>query len=473
MAFLAPIGHLLGIASDDAGMRMTDATAVAFIVGWFLRRLPDRHGPGVAAPLIGWWFCALAAASTAGVLWRYGASDDAVANGVRILAGFALTAATVAMFRQQPGLATTLPAVLAASASIAVLAPPIDARARVALFALVSCLAVGMAVQARGRRRMAWAAVSGWLVFGSIAAMIRGPNLSSAFGQTSELIAAARRVLASRPLFGIGMSQDPVTSPLFYSPSFSWNGGAGDTHNLLVVGIELGLLGLALWLAWIGAGLLRAARALAIERRDARLWGAAVGVAVFLAALAVGRPLASSETAFTFQIQFGLMTALAGSTLLNASRAGGQPAPAWLRQGWQRSALATLGASAIVAGALVSAGRGPIEPPDSPDVDGFYEWETSSSGERFRRMQEYASLFVPADVRSVRIPVRATARELRTVTVDIKTDGAAPQSVRLSDEWTDVDVEMLQPPATARLRRIDLRASNAGVDVGEADFVHR
>ena len=473
MAFLAPIGHLIGIASEAAGVRMTDAIALAFIAGWFLRQLPDRQGPRVAAPLIGWWFCALVAASTAGVLWQFGESHETVADGVRVLAGFALTAATVAMFRQQPGLATTLPAVLAASASIAVLAPPTDARAQIALFALISCLAVGMAVHSRDRRRVAWAAVSAWLVFGWIGAIMRGPNMLSAFGQTSELIAATRRVLASRPLFGIGISQDAVSSPLFYSPSFSWNGGAGDTHNLLVIGVELGLIGLGLWLAWIGAGLLRAARALAIERGDARLWGATAGVAAFLAALAVGRPLAFSETAFTFQIQFGLMTALAGSTLLNVSRAGGQPVLARLRQRWQRSALAMLGASVIVAGALVSARRGPIGHPESPDVDGFYDWETSSSGERFRRMQEYASLFVPADVSRVQVPVRATAGERTTVTLDVRTDGAAPQSVRLSDQWTDVDVEMLQPAQPAPLRRIDLRASNAGVDVGEAHLVHR
>src|SRR5262249_49847886 len=127
----------------------------------------------------------------------------------------------------------------------------------------------------------------------------------------------------------------------------------------------------------------------------------------------------------------------------------------------------------IVAGALVSARRGPIEHPDSPDVDGFYEWDTSSRGERFRRMPEYASLFVPADVSRIQGPVRATASERTTVTLEVGMDGAAPQSVRLSDQWTDVDVEMLQPAAPAQLRRVDLRASNAGVDVGETRLVHR
>ncbi len=468
--FLAPLGHLLAVAAGLRGACVTDTVAVAFIAGWLLRRLPDRPGPRVAAPLLGLFLCALVAASTAGVLWPTDGAGDNLIDGVRFVTGFALAASTVALFRQRPGLANTVPTVMAASASIAVLAPQVDARSAVADFALVSCLAIGMAVRSQGNRRLAWSAVSAWLAFGLAAAAMRAPHILSAFGQTRDLLDASQRVLVSRPLFGVGAGDYARTIPLFYSPSFSWSGGETGTHNLLAIGVELGLVGLGLWLAWIGAGLRRAMRALAIDRRDARLWGVTGGVAAFVAALAISRPLAHSETAFPFMFQFGLMTALAGSTVLNAAgeslRTHASP-----RQPWRRFAVAMLGVAAMVAGALISARQGPIEHPASPDVDGFYGWETSSSGERFRRAQEFASVFVPADVTRVRIPLRAPAeRRDPAITVDIKTDGAVQPTARVNDDWNVVEIEGLQPSSTAGLRRIDLRSSDAGVHVGEVQF---
>ena len=212
------------------------------------------------------------------------------------------------------------------------------------------------------------------------------------------------RLLGDRPFFGVGIGQDAATAPLFYSPPLSWNGGALGTHNLLVIANELGLVGLALWSVWIGAGLLRAARALSIDPRDARLWGATSGVAAFVAALAIGRPLAFSETVFPFTFQFGLMTALAGSTLLDTT-------PLRTRRPRWQVAVTAVGMAAFAAGALVSARQGPIEPPESEAVDG------------------YASFFVPADVRRVQLPLRASSATAgSSVSVEIKVDGGEPQS---------------------------------------------
>jgi O-antigen ligase len=263
-------------------------------------------------------FCALVAASTAGVLWQANGAGDNLIDGVRFVTGFALAAATVALFRQHPGLANTLPAVLAGAAAIAVPAPD-----------------------------------SAWLAFGLVAAVMRAPHVASAFGRTRDLVDATWRILVSRPLFGVGAGEYARTIPLFLPPSFSGSGGATSTHNLIAIGVELGLLGLGLWLAWIGAGLLLSMRALTIDRRDARLWGATAGVAAFIAAMAVSRPLAFSETAYPFMLQFGLMTGLAGSARLN-----GAPAPT-RRAGWQR-AVTALAMAAIAAGALISARQGPI-----------------------------------------------------------------------------------------------------------------
>jgi len=339
VAALVPLGH-------------ADAIAAAFIAGWLLRGLPDRSGPRVAAPLAGWLFCALVAGSSVGVDFE----PEGIAGAARFLLGFALTAATVRLFRVRPDLSIDLPAALAVGGCGALVfalgrGATVDWRALAAACGLVACLAAGMSARAGGRARLVWAAASIALFAGTALAAARAPQLSSALSRTRPLIAASMRAAASSPWFGIGIGRDRTTT-LFYPASIAWHGGALGSHNLLAIGVELGLVGLALWVIWIVAGFLQAARALMRDSRDLRLWGAAGGVALYIAALAVGRPLAFSETAFPFLIQFGLMTGLAGSTLLDAT-------PAWTRRPRWQVAVTAIAMAAIAAGALISARRGP------------------------------------------------------------------------------------------------------------------
>jgi hypothetical protein len=438
VAALAPIGRVLATPAD--------AIAAAFIAGWVLRALPDRAGPRVAAPFAAWLFCALVVGSFAGV----SLDPEGFAAGARYLLGFALAAATVKLFRQHPGLSIDLPAAMAAGGSVTVLhafvrASTIDSQALAAYIGLVACLTIGMSLRAGGRARLAWSAAALWLIAGLALAVTRSPQMASGFSRAQPLIAATLRVLASRPFFGIGIGQDETTTRLFYSPWLSWHGGALGTHNLLVIAAELGLVGVTLWIAWIGAGLFRAVRALAIDSRDARLWGATVGVAVYVAALAVSRPLAFSETAFPFLLQFGLMTGLAGSTLLNTTPMGTRP-PRW-------RAVTALAMAAIGAGALVSARRGPIEPPGSEAVDG------------------YASVFVPADVRRVQLPLRAaSATAGSSISVEIKIDGGEVQAATVGDAWQTVNIALPESSVAGRFHRIDVRMLEADVEVGEIQF---
>src|SRR5262245_51047502 len=209
--------------------------------------MPDRTGPRVAAPLAAWLFCALVAGSIAGV----GFEPGGIASGARFIVSVALTAATVRIFRQRPDLSVALPVALTAGASAAVLAmlvrsSSIDPAAALASFGLVACLAAGMATRAHGRARLLWAAAATWLIVGVVLAAIRTPQLLSAFGRTVPLVEATLRATESSRWFGIGIARDAIAS----------------SHNLLAIGAELGLVGLALWSVWLGAGLLRAGRAL-------------------------------------------------------------------------------------------------------------------------------------------------------------------------------------------------------------------
>jgi hypothetical protein len=340
VAALAPLGH-------------PDAIAAAFIAGWLLRGMPDRSGPRVAAPLAGWLFCALVAGSSVGVDFE----PEGIASAGRFLLGFALTGASVRLFRARPELSIDLPAALAVGGCGALVVAfgggsAVDWRAVAAACGLVACLASGMWLRSGGRARLVWAAASIVLWVGLGVTAARSPQIMSALNRTRPLIAASRRATAANPWFGIGIGRDRTTTPLFYPASIASHGGALGSHNLLAIGVELGVVGLALWVIWIVAGLVRAARALIRDSRDTRLWGAAGGVAFYIAALAVGRPLAFSETAFPFVIQFGLMTSLAGSTLLDAT-------PAWTRRPRWQVAVTAIAMAAIAAGALISARRGP------------------------------------------------------------------------------------------------------------------
>ena len=438
------------VGEDRAWVHISlDQLLALFVVAVSLTALAasDRSGPRVAAPIAGWLFCALVAASFVGA----GYQPEGFAAAARHILSLALTAATVRLFRRHPQLSIDLPKALTAAGCVSALLIvvgtwSIDLRASAACFALVACLAGGMAPRARGRARLAWTTASLWLIAGAVFALVRSPHMTAGLSRTTPLIAATLRLLGARPFFGVGIGQDAAMAPLFYSPPLSWNGGALGTHNLLVIADELGLVGLALWSVWIGAGLLRAARALAIDPRDARLWGATVGVATYLAALAISRPLAFSETVFPFAVQFGLMTALAGSTLLDTT-------PAWTRRPRWHVTMTALGMTAIAAGALVSARRGPLDPPASQATDG------------------YASFFVPEEVRRVQLPLRATGAPAgSSVSVEIKVDDGEPQTTRVGDVWQAVTIALPDSSVAGRFHRIDVKMPEQGVEVGEVQF---
>jgi hypothetical protein len=251
-AMAAPLGladATIGSLRFGAG----DAIVLGFLAGSLLRLRPDRPGPAVVAPVIGYL---LAAALVA----RLG-----FPGGVRAAEGIALAFATTMVVRRTPAVAVTVPAALAASAAVAVLRRLLAQDGRTAVdagcFAMIGCLAIGMAIRHGGHRRMLWAGAAGMSGLG-------------------VALAAARPAVP----------------------------GAG--------GAEPGAIVWGLLVVWIGTGLARTARALWQAPRDARLAGAAAGVAAFLATRLSPAALFAGGSGAAFWIQFGLMAALAGSTLL-------------------------------------------------------------------------------------------------------------------------------------------------------------
>jgi hypothetical protein len=100
--------------------------------------------------------------------------------------------------------------------------------------------------------------------------------------------------------------------------------------------------------------------------------------------------------------------------------------------------------------------------------------ERAADGTVFRWSGAHASFFVPADARSVRIPIATTfdARGAQPMMVSAFVDDVRAARVLLSDEsWHTLTFD-LPPQASRRVRRIDVRTSvvrddNHGVKMGE------
>ena len=403
-----------------------------------------------------------------------------VVDAARLLEGMGLAAAVVILFRKYPRLAITLPLALSAGAAIAAVSSVLlwqgigfaaavqrfkaigyrvsghiaDVNAAGSYFAMLLCVALGMAIRERGRRRALWLALAAligaglWLAesrsaLGAVGAIVaiavlwaltarfsprkRAATLAIATvlsaGRCRHPGAAARKRSRlprrriqtavhpdqrshdqSRPLFGVGEGQDDRLSPLFLSPQLAYVYGVENAHNyFLQVAAELGLAGFGWFVMWIGAAIVRGARALARAPLDARLLGVAGGVMVFLITCLTGHPFLVGEAVYPFWMVFGLMTALAASTMLNQStlddrlRARADTPPRL------RVAAAAI-AVVILAASPMAAARARAGMPESQAVHGLYPWETLEDGTPFRWTEQYASVFVPADVTRVEIP---------------------------------------------------------------------
>jgi O-antigen ligase len=499
------------------------------------------------------------AASIAGLAWRlrsdpgalsasldqlvhayYLVVGDAIglADGARLLEGLALVAATLTLFRREPRLSVTLPAALIASASIAALSSVLlwrgigsalalqlydrigyrvsahiaDVNASGSYFAMMLCLALGMAARARGRSRalwiagviatatglwfsesrsafaalavvvslaVAWAATTRWpararagallallcvvltLGYARVRLLDRDPTYKGA-GFRSQFNASSLRMIAARPVFGVGVGQYYPTSALFLSPQLAWTYGMENAHNFfLQVGAELGVVGLALLIVWLGIAFAQSASAIAIAPRDWRLLGVAGAVATLCGTCLTGHPLLVDEVMVPFWILFGLTTGLAGSTLLNAVGWDGsrERDHAVRRKGWMITATAVAG---VLVWTVVGAAQRPLGPLASEAVDGFDGWETAPDGARFRWTGQYASVFVPDDVSTVQIPVRVPA-VIRNVTpgaVEISKGGVTISRTPVSDAWTLISVPVDRSTASAHFMRINLRSDN-------------
>jgi O-antigen ligase len=254
-----------------------------------------------------------------------------------------------------------------------------------------------------------------------------------------QFLETGLRMLASAPVFGVGVGMFHPLSRRFMGPQLGWSYGLENAHNyFLQIAAELGLVGLAAFLYFLYAVWTRVRPSLS---RRSHVFGAVTAAGAFLATFVTGHPLLVREVGYPFWMLLGLMVAWAES-------------PATVTEphnvSWRRPGL-VLAATAVAVFASVPFR---IEAPTRQTVVyGVYDWELQPDGSRARWTEQYATIVVRVETGGVDIPMRAP----ETVEFLIAVDGVPLKYESVSNAWRRVQVTLPPPAPEVLYRRIDIR----------------
>jgi O-antigen ligase len=574
-AGIAPLGAFVTALDGLAYYRLTEVVLLSFIAMWLLRPVSTRaarsgQDEGPALPRYAWiaaWLFAVLLASLCFGLSRqllrypdalrinlqtiaihyfeYG-DPTGISEAARMIEGFAIVAAVLELVRSRPSLARSLPVALALSALAAALtsvllwfgiapqqilareaaigyrfsAHVIDVNAAGSHFAMVLCLALGVAARERGARRgfwaltaaacaaglwmshsrsaeaaaglvipfaFLWATTIGWtktkrlsVIGGVVAALIvfgvvrgwqieRDPTYKGS-GFRQQFVMSSLRVIGTHPYLGIGPGRYFRDSPNFLTPELAWSYGSENAHNnYLQIATEQGILGFFLYAAFFVGALSLAFRALARSPHDWRLLGVTAGIVAFLGTCLMGHPLLVREVSAAFFVQLGLAAALGGSALLN------RPAEAerYIQTGGARlqpdGARPSKGERYLVAAAAIAFAvlpawtlEKPLVPVHLEEVDGmYYGDEGLADGVPFHWTRRIASQYVPATYRTIDLPLRSPIAALtgEPTLVEITSGGKTLVNATIGGAWTNVRLNLPSPEPPLLFSRVNLKVN--------------
>ena len=304
-------------------------------------------------------------------------------------------------------------------------------------------------------RKLAVAVVAVAIVFIGLMAVaprivVREVSASRALDVRVEFLATSVRMMATRPLFGIGIGRYYPSSGAFMSPRLRAIYALENAHNnVLQIGAELGLVGLTLFvwlLAAVFAGLWKELRRRFDDPVPAAVCG---GLGGFLITSLTGHPLLVPEVAYPFWVTLGIGAAIAA---VDESRS---TAAASVRR---RRAVA-LGVVVVLASVPIRIAS-ETRAMDLSEVSyGLSEPERSRAGVTFRRVNGEATFFVRDGVRAVELPLAiADAAPGEATEVEVALDGRPADRVRVETTgWTRMRVLIPRTSAGRPFRRLDLR----------------
>lgn len=269
-------------------------------------------------------------------------------------------------------------------------------------------------------------------------------------------LGATVRMLEWQPLSGVGVGQYAQYAPRFMSPEVRRGARRENAHNNFsqVVG-ELGVVGLAAFLALLATAMLRWQRAVSA---DAAATAGLGGLAAFLLTSLTGHPLLVPAMAFPFWILLG------AAHVPRSPESAAVPTLAGVARD-RRPAVVVMGAVvAVLLAAWVPARvAAKAEGIDWTSVEyGFHDWERIGR-ERFRWMTGRARFHLPGSVTALRLPLRALATPDEPMELGIVINGRPVERVRM-ESWDYVVVQIpLAGPPPSGYWRVDLEASRTWV----------
>jgi O-antigen ligase len=234
------------------------------------------------------------------------------------------------------------------------------------------------------------------------------------------LWAAAQRMMAERPEFGIGIGR-------YYKALYAYAPDRDrlvslqeNAHNyFLQVGAELGIVGL---LALVGVLAISIRSAILASRdhvRGALALASGVGIVTYVVTWLTGHPLLVREG------QFAFWPVIAGALRLHRTMpAVRAPVPAWTRNG------AWVAAAVIVALVPWRAARETRQVRLGDLTFGMYDREVDH-GRSYNWSTARATFYVPSNARAFTVPLRSLAPMSQTVRVFL--DGQLVNELRLTD----------------------------------------
>jgi O-antigen ligase/polysaccharide polymerase Wzy-like membrane protein len=279
-----------------------------------------------------------------------------------------------------------------------------------------------------------------------------------------ELIRAGLRVMATRPLFGVGVDRFWVLAGGLASPELHalWSGRMNPHNDFLRFGAELGLAGLGLFLWILGAASRQIWQALR-RTGDPRLAGLVAGLVAFLITSLISNPLMLREVSYVFWIALGL--AAGHSAALQSQSLGHVPEPATFvpARPWSRVSRLRWSIALLLGGVLLSSipfrARQEVASADLTRVSyGLSDWVTEADGTPFRWSGPQVTLFVDGRARLLVIPMRSALPAGALQRVEVRIDGQPANSMAIGPEWQQLRT-LLPAHASAGHYRIDLLVS--------------
>jgi hypothetical protein len=277
-----------------------------------------------------------------------------------------------------------------------------------------------------------------------------------------ELIRTGLRVIAARPIFGVGMDHFYLVAGPLASPELRalWGGRMNPHNDFLRFGAELGLVGLGLFLWILVAAGRRIWKALQ-ETRDVRLGGLAGGLVAFLVTSLVSNPLMVREVSYVFWIALGL--AVGHSARLQASRdvseevMSGSAEPRSRVSGLRRPMTVLLGGLLVLT--IPSRAKSELAGANLTRVSyGFFDWGIDADGTPARWSGPRATVFIDGRARLIEIPLSGGAPSSVLQQVEVRVDGRLANRVVVGAERQRLRT-LLPASASTGPRRIDLIVS--------------